>query len=300
MTVSILEGKYKPNTRGEIRSLEARTSNSRFKSYGMIESCLIDYFLTTPRKVRSELMNFLPSKVKNMITSNTWLVFHSVPYQEHTSRRLEHLASLRLDLQNKDVLEVGAGIGDFTSFFVARDCRITATDARHHLVNRLRKRFKEKVTAEILDLEMDSIGISKVFDVVFCYGTLYHVSNPENVIRNLAKVTGNLFLLETCVSVNLISDTDPSTPVREISNNPSQAFSGIGSRPNRDWLYQILCANFEFVYLPLTQPRHKEFPTDWNNVDDNELQRAIFICSRTEMVNENLTLNFTHSHASQY
>ena len=39
-------------------------------------------------------------------------------YQRHNQRRLEHLSSLNLDIFSKTVIEVGAGIGDHTSFFV--------------------------------------------------------------------------------------------------------------------------------------------------------------------------------------
>lgn len=40
--------------------------------------------------------------------------FHSIFYLRHNARRQEHLATLGLDLGNKSVLEVGAGIGDHT------------------------------------------------------------------------------------------------------------------------------------------------------------------------------------------
>ncbi len=43
--------------------------------------------------------------------------FATDDYRRHNSRRLEHLATLGLDLAGRKVLEVGAGIGDHTSFF---------------------------------------------------------------------------------------------------------------------------------------------------------------------------------------
>ena len=42
--------------------------------------------------------------------------------------RQSHLASLGLDLANKRVLEVGAGIGLHTPFFRERGCEVTVTD----------------------------------------------------------------------------------------------------------------------------------------------------------------------------
>src|SRR5207344_1132901 len=44
--------------------------------------------------------------------------------------RQQHLASLGLDLAGKNVLEVGAGIGLHTPFFLERGCDVTVTDGR--------------------------------------------------------------------------------------------------------------------------------------------------------------------------
>lgn len=56
--------------------------------------------------------------------------FHSDYYLRINQRRLEHLATLPLPLAERSVLEVGAGIGDHTSFFIDRGCTVTITDAR--------------------------------------------------------------------------------------------------------------------------------------------------------------------------
>jgi len=56
--------------------------------------------------------------------------FNATLYKRHNSRRQEHLASLGLDLTKQKVLEVGAGTGDHSSFFIDRSCDITITEAR--------------------------------------------------------------------------------------------------------------------------------------------------------------------------
>jgi hypothetical protein len=45
-------------------------------------------------------------------------LFHSPDYIRHNARRLEHLASLRLPIHDATVLEIGAGIGDHTTFYL--------------------------------------------------------------------------------------------------------------------------------------------------------------------------------------
>jgi len=56
--------------------------------------------------------------------------FRGVDDQRRSARRLEHLASLGLDLHGKRVLEVGAGVGDHTGFFLDRDCTIVSTESK--------------------------------------------------------------------------------------------------------------------------------------------------------------------------
>src|SRR5882762_5851252 len=57
-------------------------------------------------------------------------VFHSLHYVRHNARRQEHLASLGLALQGRRVLEVGAGIGDHTTFFLDRGCSVLSVEPR--------------------------------------------------------------------------------------------------------------------------------------------------------------------------
>jgi hypothetical protein len=46
------------------------------------------------------------------------------------ARRREHLAGLGLPIAGRDVLEVGAGIGDLTSFFLDRGCSVASIEPR--------------------------------------------------------------------------------------------------------------------------------------------------------------------------
>ena len=78
--------------------------------------------------------------------------------------------------------------------------------------------------------------------------------------------------------------------VDEPSSNPSQAVSGVGCRPTRQWLMSRLQNLFEYVYVPSTQPNHAEFPIDWTAPKQHKvsLERAIFVASRAPIENEQL------------
>jgi 16S rRNA A1518/A1519 N6-dimethyltransferase RsmA/KsgA/DIM1 with predicted DNA glycosylase/AP lyase activity len=56
--------------------------------------------------------------------------FRNFQYLRMNARRLEHLAGLGLPIAGRDVLEVGAGIGDLTSFFLDHGCSVTAIEPR--------------------------------------------------------------------------------------------------------------------------------------------------------------------------
>lgn len=213
--------------------------------------------------------------------------FHGFHYLRHNQRRLEHLATLGLPLAERSVLEVGAGIGDHTEFFLDRGCSVFTTDGRPENVEVLRERFPW-IAVDLLDLDDPDPSFRHGAEVVYCYGTLYHLARPAEALAFLAERCGNLLLLETAVS---FGDDLSVNVVEEQAFHPSQAVSGKGCRPTRPWVLAQLRRYFSHVYLPGTQPWHPEFPLDWaaSPPPEGELSRAIFIASREALVHPNLT-----------
>jgi len=208
--------------------------------------------------------------------------FSSFHYQRHNSRRLEHLASLGLAIHGSTVLEVGAGIGDHTSFFIDRGCTVVSTDAREKNLRILRARYPD---IRVAPLEMDDPdqSFTEVFDVVHCYGLLYHLKNPDRAIEFMSGRCRGMLLLETCVS---FGDEAHLNPCEENVKDPTQAASGHGCRPTRPWVYDNLKKYFAHVYMPVTQPNHEEFPVDWTDVPAaKSLTRAVFVASRERLDN---------------
>jgi len=210
--------------------------------------------------------------------------FHSFHYLRHNARRLEHLASLRIPVAGMSVLEVGAGIGDHSHYFIDRGCELTITDVRAENLSYLKTRYPH-CNVRFLDMERPTLADSSTFDITHCYGLLYHLRDSEKALEFLASKTKRMLFLETCVS---FGDTEELNPVRENQINPSQAYSGTGCRPTRPWLFNRLQDLFEYVYTPKTQPNFAEFPLDWTAPEEHqaELSRAIFIASRERLEND--------------
>lgn len=217
--------------------------------------------------------------------------FHSPPYLRHTARRLEHLASLGISVSDQTVLEVGAGVGDFSHYYLDRGCRVTITDARKSNLKYLRQRFPGE-NVQFLDLE-DPVPLpNSPFDVVHCYGVLYHLAAPAVALEFLGGQCGRLLFLETRVSPGL----DPSTtPFAEDPKTRSLSYSGTGCRPTRSWVFGELKKHFEFVYVPCTQPCLEDFPLDWEKPGlDPGSARAIFVASRDALENPVLSTELLH------
>lgn len=211
--------------------------------------------------------------------------FFSHYYQRNTRRRLEHLAGLGLDIAHSSVLEVGAGIGDCTDFFIDRACRVVTSDAREEIVNMLRMKYPD-IKVLKLDLDNSPKDFNDTFDIVYCYGVLYHLNNPAGALRFLSHCCRRMLLLSTVVSYGSDSNV---TPVKEDPKLVLHSVSGKGCRPTRRWVFNELKKYFEYVYLPITQPNHAEFPIDWSSPCNEPLPKTVYIASREKIDNKLLT-----------
>lgn len=245
--------------------------------------------------MRNKLINLFKRAAKNLglhvrNADDPRFFFHSFQYLRHNGRRLEHLASLRIPVQGVKVLEVGAGIGDHSGYYLDRGCQVTITEPRPSNLDILRLRYPG---ADIRQVDLENMEQTKMqlkglsFDVAHCYGLLYHIQNPAAVLEFLGGVTQGVLLLETCVS---FGDASQINVVSEVQKDPTQANSGLGCRPTRSWIFEKLKELFPFVYLPVTQPNHPEFPIDWTRPELHKepLSRAIFVASKTELTNDQL------------
>jgi SAM-dependent methyltransferase len=201
---------------------------------------------------------------------------------------MDHLASLGLDLSGRSVLDVGCGVGHLAQFFVERGCSVTCVDARPANIEGLRAHYPG-LEAHVLNVETEALSAFGGFDVVFCYGLLYHLENPVAGLRNMAAVCDDLLLLETLV-------TDHRQPMLTLVDEPhisNQAVGGMGCRPTPSFVVMALNrAGFPHVYAPRSAPDHPEFRFEWRNdasyARDGRNLRCIFVASRRELGGDRL------------
>lgn len=204
-------------------------------------------------------------------------------YQRSNHRRQEHLSSLGLPLSGLRVLEVGAGIGDHTGFFLDRGCQVTITEGREVNLAVLRRRHRGQ---EIMPLDMDNPGnalAEREFDICYCYGLLYHLQRPAAAIAFMA-ARGKMLLLETWCS---FGDEVALYPVPEPGPDfPIQSMHGAGCRPTRPWVMRELRSAFPHVYAVATQPWLRDFPLDWEKPTGETLTRTVFVASHEPIDNK--------------
>jgi SAM-dependent methyltransferase len=202
--------------------------------------------------------------------------------------RLTHLASLDLPLDARRVLEVGAGVGRLTGFFIDRGCSVVATEARSENVAELSRRLPT-VDAREADVE-ESLEHLGRFDVVFCYGLLYHLESPLRALRNMAAVCDGLLLIETMVCDSRYA----VLRLEDETKSVNQALRGLAHRPSPSYLAIALNrVGFDYVYAPTDPPDHPDYRFSWlDNMDtarDGALLRDVFVASRAPLQRRALT-----------
>jgi SAM-dependent methyltransferase len=198
---------------------------------------------------------------------------------ELNQARLKHRASLDLPINGRAVLEVGAGVGHLTGFFIERGCSVVVTEARAENATELRRRLP-LVDVREADVE-ESLQHLGRFDVVFCYGVLYHLESPLRAVRNLADVCDDLLLIET-----MVCDSRAAVlRVEDETTSVNQALRGLAHRPSPSYLAIALNrVGFNHVYIATNPPHHPDFRFSWlDNMDtarDGALLRGVFVASR--------------------
>ena len=137
-------------------------------------------------------------------------VFRAPDYMRINARRLEHLATLGLPLNDRSVLEIGAGIGDLTTYFLDRGCSVTSVEPRTENCRIFSANMRERastgyggvIRCRLCRGDIDWIGrnLDETFDVVLGYGLLYHLEDPSAALEIIARRCCGVALIETCVS----------------------------------------------------------------------------------------------------
>lgn len=152
-------------------------------------------------------------------------------------------------------LDVGCGTGDFSRFLADRALQVTGVDGRLENANEARRRCPD---IEFLAVDAEDLAAAQIghFDLVLCFGLLYHLENPFRAIRQLHSVTDKLLLVEGMC----IPDSKPTMSLFDESTAEDQGLNYVAFYPSEPCLIKMLYrAGFPFVYRPRELPEHDLF-----------------------------------------
>ncbi|HET6145802.1 MAG TPA: class I SAM-dependent methyltransferase [Candidatus Acidoferrales bacterium] len=179
-------------------------------------------------------------------------------------------------------LDAGCGIGFFTK--VLEDCglHVDAFDGREENVVEARRRYPQMSFSKG-DIENPGIGSLGSFDLVLCFGLLYHLENGLLAIRNLHALTGKGLLLESMC----LPDVKPWMLLRNEPASEDQSLTDVAFYPSEGCIIKMLYhAGFNSVYRVNPLPDDDDFRETTTHVR----RRTVLFASRLPVRMQGLDL----------
>ena len=178
---------------------------------------------------------------------------HLIRAREKTIRDVLHRIAPVLQL--KTALDAGAGVGFFSQTLLNCGLSVSAFDGREENVVEARTRCPQIPFAQG-DLQDRSIVELGKFDLVLCFGLLYHLENLLLAVRHLRALTEKCLLLESMC----VPDDRPSLLLREEPREDDQSLTDVAYYPSESSLVKMLYrAGFSYVYRLTQLPDHDDF-----------------------------------------
>lgn len=175
----------------------------------------------------------------------------------------------------RTALDVGCGVGHFSAYLSDMGFQVTAIDGRAENVEEARNRYSS-IPFYTMDVEDSIIKQLGVFDLVLCFGLLYHLENPFSAVRNLFAMTGKILLIESACAPSRL----PVAVLLSEGSDEDQSLHRVAFYPSESCLAKLLYrAGFPFVYRFGRLPSHRDFRTTFLQ----KQVRTMLIASKTRL-----------------
>lgn len=192
------------------------------------------------------------------------------------------LGELGHSLNLRTALDVGSGLGYFSNFLHSLGMEVTALEGRVENASEAARRFPF-IPFHIMNAEDPQIRSLGTFDLVLCFGLLYHLENPFLVIRQLHAITGSVLVLESmCVPSEV-----PTLELLDESNFDDQGLNYVGLYPSEPCLIKMLYrAGYGFVY----RLRHPPADARFFGTRSRKRERTFLVASKAGLATSSLLL----------
>jgi FkbM family methyltransferase len=205
-----------------------------------------------------------PSLTDASIRLTTEFTIRLTPFDQKEYRKLIEaraatvqrvVAKLKPVLGLASAVDAGCGMGFFSQTLAEAGLNVCGFDGRAENVEEARRRFP-KIPFEQADIQDTSILQLGRFDIVLCFGLLYHLENPLLAVRHLRAMTGKCLLVESMC----LPETRTSMMLREEPRQSDQSLSDVAWCPSESSLVKMLYrAGYRVVYKVLPLPDHDDF-----------------------------------------
>ena len=190
----------------------------------------------------------------------------------------EFLSGLVVQGGVKRVLDVGCGYGYFSNYLKSTKLHVVAVDGRRENVAEAKNRYPD-IDFHVYDIENPSCLSLGSFDLVLCFGLLYHLENPFQAIRHLYALSDPYLLIETMIA----PDRSAISLLYEESPSNNQGLNYMAWMPTESGFVKMLYqAGFEGVYRSTPLPDHEQFRPSLLR----RKARTVFLAMRRPQTNE--------------
>ena len=205
-------------------------------------------------------------------------------YRLINERRREFLDSLfggvLAGRQYARTADLGCGYGFFSDFLAQRGNSVDAYDGRPENVSEAARRYPS-IPFRVWNIEDKAGRPIQPYDLVLCFGLLYHLENPFLAVRNLATVTKETAIIETVVAEHPMP---AAVLYDEPARGEAQALHFLALIPTESALIKMLAAaGFPFIYRPSPLPNHPDF------IPGAPKRRTVLIATRIMLTHSSLT-----------
>lgn len=152
-------------------------------------------------------------------------------------------------------LDAGCGVGFFAQTLGECGLHVCGFDARVENVAEAQRRFPG-ISFGLADVEDRGILQLGRFDLVLCFGLVYHLENPLLAMRNLRAITEKCLLLESIC----VPNERPVFLLREEPGQQDQSLTELACYPSESSLVKMLYrSGFTNVYRVDELPDHEDF-----------------------------------------
>ena len=198
------------------------------------------------------------------IRKTSEITIHLTPFDQKEYRQLIEargetirrvVARLKPALDLSRAVDTGCGVGFFSQTLAECGLNVCGFDGRGENVTEARRRFPH-IPFEQADIEGKAILELGQFDLVLCFGLLYHLENPLLAVRHLRGLTGKCLLLESMC----LPEEKAAMLLREEPNQEDQSLSDVAWYPSEGTLVKMLYrGGFGNVYRVIPLPDHEDF-----------------------------------------